>query len=82
MPDGQMTEMAISNYLGVLIVLFLAYPFALVTVQMFCYADVVKKKYTKYLNIVVGLAFVFLLIMHLQTEVIYGKELLDSLSNK
>ncbi|MGF1909801.1 hypothetical protein L4C38_10195 [Vibrio kasasachensis] len=77
-----MTEMAISNYLGVLIVLFLAYPFALVAVQMFCYADVVKKKYTKYLNIVVGLAFVFLLIMHLQTEVIYGKELLDSLSNK
>jgi len=82
MPDGQMTEMATSAYLGGLIFLLLTYPFALVAVQMFCYADVTKKKYTNYLNLVVGLAFIILLILHLRTEVIYGEELLNWLEKK
>ncbi|HAS63836.1 MAG TPA: hypothetical protein DCS35_15530 [Vibrio sp.] len=77
-----MTEMATSAYLGGLIFLLLTYPFALVAVQMFCYADVTKKKYTNYLNLVVGLAFIILLILHLRTEVIYGEELLNWLEKK
>lgn len=82
MPDGQMTEMATSVYLGGLLFLLLTYPFALVVVQMCCYAEITKKKYTNYLNVVIGLAFIILLILHLRTEVVYGQELLNWLENK
>lgn len=77
MPTGHMTEMATSSYLGWLILLLLAYPFVLVAVQIIAYGEFDKKRYTKWVNIISGSAFIILLICHLQTEVTYGKELLD-----
>ncbi|KAB1455510.1 hypothetical protein BIY22_08875 [Vibrio panuliri] len=77
-----MTEMAMSGYLLILIAIIIFYPFALVAVQMIFYSDVFKKKYTRYLNWLVLCLFAFSLVMHLQTEVIYGEELLNWLSDQ
>lgn len=74
---GEMTEMAISSYLGWLLLLIGAYPFLLVGVSMFFY-DVERKRAQMWLNVLSFLLAVFLLYMHMQTEVIYGKELLDA----
>ena len=74
--------MATSIYLGGLLFILLTYPFALVIVQIAAYGEFAKKRYTKWLNISCGSVFLVLLVLHLQTEVIYGKELLEWASNQ
>ncbi|EGU46414.1 membrane protein [Vibrio ichthyoenteri ATCC 700023] len=80
MPNGQLTEMAMSIYLVWLIALIIAYPFMLVTAQIITYGEYNKKRYTKRINLLCAAAFMILLVLHLQTEVFYGKELLDWLN--
>ncbi|MCZ4311533.1 hypothetical protein O4H45_22020, partial [Vibrio atlanticus] len=53
------------------------YPFCLVGVSMFFY-DAERKQALRWLNGVSFLLAVFLLYMHMQTEVIYGRELLEA----
>lgn len=74
---GEMTEMAISSYLGGLLLLMGSYPFLLVGVSMFFY-DSERQKALRWLNGVSFLLAAFLLYMHMQTEVIYGRELLEA----
>ncbi|MGX1925094.1 hypothetical protein ACUALS_07685 [Vibrio sp. NH-7] len=74
---GLDTPMAISNYLGGLLALLIFYPFALVTLQIAIYSPTKRVRITKKFNILCACAAAFLLVMHMQTEVIYGKELLD-----
>ncbi len=74
---GEMTEMAISSYLGWLLLLMGAYPFLLVGVSMFLY-DIERKHALRWLNGISFLLAAFLLYMHMQTEVIYGQELLEA----
>ena len=80
MPNGQLTEMAMSNYLLWLIVLIIGYPFVLVAVQIIAYGEYDKKRYTLRVNILCAAAFAILLFLHLQTEVFYGKDMLDWLN--
>ncbi|MGR5147360.1 hypothetical protein ACQKP8_12540 [Photobacterium alginatilyticum] len=72
-----MTEMAISNYLGIFIVVLLSYPFVLVVVNIAIFSKDARAKYTRWLNIVFAVSMLALLYFHMQTEVIFGKELLD-----
>jgi len=74
---GYDTPMAISNYLAVLIAIILIYPFALVAVNIAIYSPVRRKKVTKWFNIISALIATTMLAFHMQTEVIYGKELID-----
>ncbi|WP_394144064.1 hypothetical protein [Vibrio atypicus] len=71
------TPMAISNYLGGLLALIIFYPFILVTLQIAIYSPIKRARITKRFNIVSFVLASVLLVMHMQTEVIYGKELLD-----
>ncbi|OCH19013.1 hypothetical protein A6E05_01295 [Aliivibrio sp. 1S165] len=72
-----MTEMAISGYLGWFFLLLISYPFILVVINIACY-EPDRKKTTFWFNIICFLLAVFLLIMHMNIEIIYGKELLDA----
>ncbi|WP_331426352.1 hypothetical protein [Vibrio sp. M260118] len=72
-----MTEMVISSYLGWLIVLICAYPFLLVGVSMFFYSSR-RIKAQRWLNWTCLLLVLFLFYMHMQTEIIYGRELLEA----
>ncbi|WCP65840.1 hypothetical protein LYZ37_08045 [Vibrio tubiashii] len=74
---GYDTPMAISNYLAVLIAIIVIYPFALVAVNIAIYSPVRRKKVTKWFNIICALFAAIVFGLHMQTEVIYGKELLD-----
>ncbi|MCG9582426.1 hypothetical protein L1D13_13295 [Vibrio tubiashii] len=74
---GYDTPMAISNYLAVLIAIILIYPFALVAVNIAIYSPVRRKKVTKWFNIVSFLFAAIVFALHMQTEVTYGKDLLD-----
>lgn len=71
------TPMAISNYLGGLLAILIFYPFVLVALQMAIYSPTKRARITKRFNLISLALSAFLLIMHMQTEVIYGKELLD-----
>ncbi|GLR74607.1 hypothetical protein [Aliivibrio sifiae] len=72
-----MTDMAISGYLGWLFLLLIIYPFALVVINIACY-EVARKKVTFWFNITCFLLAAFLLVMHMNIEIIYGKDLLDA----
>jgi glucan phosphoethanolaminetransferase (alkaline phosphatase superfamily) len=72
-----MTEMAISGYLGWFFLLLISYPFALVVINI-VYYEPVRKKATFWFNIICLLLATFLLVMHMNIEIIYGKELLDA----
>ena len=74
---GYDTPMAISNYLAVLIAIIVIYPFALVAVNIAIYSPVRRKKVTRRFNIICALLAAIVFALHMQTEVIYGKELLD-----
>lgn len=70
--------MAISSYLGWLIFLMLTYPFALVAIQLTVFDIRIRAVVNRVFNVTALLLALFLLIMHMQTEVIYGKPLLDA----
>ncbi|MGR5212363.1 hypothetical protein ACPV4A_17555 [Vibrio rotiferianus] len=70
-------EMAISSYLGWLLAVMLVYPFAYVGIQIGVFDIKIRAKISHYFNRVVLALIAFLLIMHMQTEVIYGKYFLD-----
>jgi len=70
-------EMAISSYLGWLLVVLLVYPFAYVGIHIGIFDIKVRTKVSRYFNRTVLVLIAFLLIMHMQTEVIYGKYFLD-----
>lgn len=74
---GADTAMAISNYLGALLAVLILYPFALVALQIAIFSPSKRKRVTRRFNFVAAIAAVILLVLHMQTEVIYGKELLD-----
>lgn len=74
---GELTEMAISSYLGWLLLLIVVYPFLLVGVSMYFY-DIQRKKAQRWLSGVSLILAVFLFYMHMQTEIIYGRELLEA----
>tara|TARA_Y100001956_G_scaffold23711_1_gene23477 strand:- start:86 stop:385 length:300 start_codon:yes stop_codon:yes gene_type:complete len=71
------TPMAISNYLGGLLAVLIFYPFVLVALQIAIYSPTKRARITKKFNLICLALAAFLLVMHMQTEVIYGKELLD-----
>ncbi|MDO6500432.1 hypothetical protein [Photobacterium sanguinicancri] len=72
-----MTQMAISNYLGGFILLLICYPFILISINIFTY-DTVRAKATFWLNVTCSLLAMLLLFMHMNIEIVYGKELLDA----
>ncbi|MBR9873354.1 hypothetical protein L3V31_07460 [Vibrio sp. J1-1] len=74
---GGLTEMAISAYLGWLLVLIVVYPFLLVGVSVYFY-DRQRKKAQLWLSGISFILAVFLFYMHMQTEIIYGEELLEA----
>lgn|GEM_PF-1759180 len=74
---GYDTPMAISNYLGVFLVILIIYPFVLVTVNIAVYSPTKRKRVTKWLNIISATVALILMALHMQTEVFYGKELID-----
>ncbi|EPC8673169.1 hypothetical protein [Vibrio vulnificus] len=74
---GEMTEMAISSYLGWLLLLIGVYPFLLVAVSMFFY-DVERRRVQRWLSAVCLVLAGLLFYMHMGTEVIYGQELLEA----
>ncbi|MCC4224724.1 MAG: hypothetical protein AAGJ90_05520 [Pseudomonadota bacterium] len=66
-------EMAISGYLGWLLAVLLIYPFAYVGIHIGVFDIKVRTKVSRYFNRIVLALIAFLLIMHMQTEVVYGK---------
>ncbi|USD67768.1 hypothetical protein [Vibrio sp. SCSIO 43136] len=72
------TPMAISNYLAAIIVMILGYPFALVAIQIAIYDKSFRSKFSRWFNLGMLVVLAVLFYLHLQTEVIYGKELLDA----
>ncbi len=70
-------EMAITGYLGIFIIVLISYPFVLVALQMFVFDIKVRAKVTKWFNIGCGIFALGLIVVHMQTEVIYGKALLE-----
>ncbi|WP_132940315.1 hypothetical protein [Vibrio crassostreae] len=72
-----MTEMAISSYLGWLLLLIGTYPFLFVGVSMFFYGTD-RKQALRWLNVISLLLAAFLLYMHMQIEVTYGQGLLEA----
>ncbi|MEZ8101845.1 hypothetical protein [Vibrio bivalvicida] len=74
---GYDTPMAISNYLGVFLAILITYPFVLVTVNIAVYSPKKRKRVTKWLNIISATVALILMALHMQTEVIYGKELIE-----
>ena len=77
-----MTPLAISNYLGLLLLLGFIYPFLLVAINFVIYAPIRRNKITGWFNIICALLAIILLVLHLNIEIIYGKDLLDAWSNK
>lgn len=73
-----MDEMAISNYLGLFLILLLGYPFALVALQIAIFEVKKRERVTFWFNITCLAVAFFLIWMHMKTEVIYGKSLLDA----
>ncbi|MDA0147695.1 hypothetical protein [Vibrio sp. LaRot3] len=82
MPDGMGTPMAISNYLGVLLVLLLSYPVVLVAANMIAFGDVAKKRWSRRVNWFYAALGVIAFVMHMQTEVVYGRELYEWLESQ
>jgi len=72
------TPMAISGYLGWFLVILLGYPFALVALQVAIYDKRFRRKVTIWFNLSCVVLVAGLIVMHMQTEVIFGKELLDA----
>ncbi|MCK6262949.1 hypothetical protein KP803_06610 [Vibrio sp. ZSDE26] len=78
---GSETSMAISSYLGFLILLLVSYPFVIVGI---CVAVFDKRKHNPLIlrfSLFWGVIVLGLLTMHLQTEVIYGEEIIEQLNN-
>ncbi len=74
-------EMAISIYLGIMLFLLLSYPLLLVVIQLTIYEVNQRERLTKRFNLIFLVVVAILLIMHMQTEVIFGKALLDAWEN-
>lgn len=72
-----MSSMAISNYLGLFILLMFTHPFMLVILNMLIWDKATRARYSSRFNIICAILAACLMIMHMQTEVVYGKELLD-----
>ncbi|KXF82632.1 hypothetical protein [Enterovibrio coralii] len=69
--------MAMSSYLEGLVWIILLYPLSLCLITIFV-PDSVMKMTTRVFNVSCAFLFAFCLIMHMQIEVVYGKELLDA----
>ncbi|MDF2153462.1 hypothetical protein [Vibrio sp. CAU 1672] len=72
-------EMAMSSYLGWLLILLIGYPFALVAIQIGVFDVRVRTRVNRWFNWGMLLA---LLLMHLQTEVVYGQYFLELWQSK
>lgn len=72
-----MAPMAISNYLGWLIILLGSYPFLLVAINI-CTYEPMRRKVNIWFNMLCILLVIFLLVMHMNIDIVYGKELLDA----
>ncbi|MGF1721131.1 hypothetical protein L4D20_13925 [Vibrio kyushuensis] len=77
---GSETAMAISHYLGMLILWLILYPLVIVGICMAVFEKKNQNKLIGRFTIIWGLIALGLLTMHLQIEVIYGSEILESLS--
>lgn len=73
-----MTPMAISNYLGLFLLLIFLYPFVLVFISIVIYEPIYRGKVTIWFSIICALLAITLLVLHMNIEIIYGKELLDA----
>lgn len=73
-----MAPLAISNYLGLLLLLIFIYPFLLVAINFVIYLPSHRNKITIWFSIVCALLGIILLILHMNIEIVYGKELLDA----
>ncbi|MDN3682944.1 hypothetical protein QWZ04_21800 [Vibrio tapetis subsp. quintayensis] len=74
--------MAISSFLGWFFLVLFGYPLALVGLQIAIFDKRQRAKVTRWFNVACALVVVFLVVMHMQTEVIFGKELLDAWHNR
>ncbi|BCL72979.1 hypothetical protein TUMSATVNIG1_49520 [Vibrio nigripulchritudo] len=70
--------MAISGYLGWFLAILLSYPLVLVGVQLAIFSEQKRKRVTFWFNIGIAAVLLILFYFHMQTEVIYGKSLLDA----
>lgn len=70
--------MAISNYLGGLLIALGLYPFVLVGIQFAVFEEKKRRRITNWYNAACFILVAVLFYLHMQTEVIYGKSLLDA----
>lgn len=75
--DDRVSQMAISNYLGGFILLLVSYPFIFVFIEVFFYKPT-RGKILFWFNVFCALLALFLIVLHMGIEVIFGKELLDA----
>ncbi|MGD8112227.1 hypothetical protein ACQEXU_01705 [Vibrio sp. TRT 21S02] len=75
---GMDTPMAISNYLAGLLAMLFIYPFVLVGISIAIYSEQRRKVVISRVNLICGILTLLLFVFHMQTEVYYGKELLDA----
>lgn len=73
-----MTEMAMSNYLGFFVLMLISYPFLLIILNIAINDIIMRERYTFWFNVICGVLMLVLLYLHMQTEVVFGKDLLDS----
>ncbi|SMY32202.1 hypothetical protein PMAL9190_00407 [Photobacterium malacitanum] len=73
-----MTPLAISNYLGLFLLLVLVYPFAMLAINFVIYEQSRRNKIAIWFSVICVLVAILLLVLHMNIEIIYGKELLDA----
>ncbi|MCW8334774.1 hypothetical protein [Vibrio paucivorans] len=71
------TPMAISTYLAILLAMLFSYPFVVVGISIAVFGEQKRTKFTSRFNLIFVVVAMVMLVLHLQTEVYYGKELLD-----
>lgn len=69
--------MAVSNYFYALIVLIIAYPVYIMVASIMIYDQQYKKKQVRWVTFITFVSILILGVLHFNTHVEYGKELLD-----
>ncbi len=71
------TEMATSSYLTPLLILVACYPVYIIVAHIMIYDEDYRTKQVRIVSVILFCIIGFLLYQHMQTEVEYGKPLLD-----
>ncbi|RWX57409.1 hypothetical protein EDI28_05105 [Photobacterium chitinilyticum] len=58
--------------------MLISYPFLLIIINIAINDTITRERYTFWFNVICGVLMLVLLYLHMQTEVVFGKDLLDS----